>query len=1101
MKLGFCHSALLLLLVFCLPGSRAPAFDPPVDRVGPLTVRVEGPDVVTQTESPLPVRVVIENQGPKPVEGTVQVRLVDDWRAEPAGPVRLSVKARSSSTRAFRVVAGKGTYSGHYPIHALVRFELGGKQQAAHPIRIVQTKLPRPPRRPAPVEWKPLEVPPAGQLGLWLVPVHRAVVQVFGQKPQTMPIGWQGSETQSRATLQIRSETLGGRAREVIAVHPPWYEGRVGTMLVEFPLQLPKTTPLRLRFANAVTPSGEGDGVTFRVRVLAGNAPPGKFGRVVFERHTAAKTWQAAEVDLSQLAGQTVRLQLQSHPGPKNNTGWDQSYWAEPTLLAGSLPTPPPFPPENDANSRVLGRLQRGDKTYEVRIWPGRRGFLDTVVGFSDGQKRLSFRGFEVRVLGGRIDDARSPMVLVEVGEEPCKSGHQVRHRFEGPLGGFDLVGRLHIERGVLRAAFRLENAPPPRPSTVAYLEDVAAGPWSRAARQVYAGHGNVIRRPGPFRLGFDGHRLATSFVGFDFENAFSLVQAVDVPPSHLEVRPSTRHYSLHVPHASTLTFIPAQSAFDAVKVWRRANGLKASDGVPNLAGRFVFDLWGGRYRESSQALQRAFGYGLTDAAVVWHNWQRWGYDYRLPDIYPPNPQWGTEEQLREMIQACKRAGVLVALHDNYIDFYPDADGFSYQKQIAFDRDGRPVRAWLNRGRGAQSYRYRADAVEPFLKRNLRQIHNGLAPGAYFIDVWSSIGPYDYWTADGRFVDRVFTRNCWGRHFAWIRELFGGDAPQISESGHDQLIGWLDGAQTNHLRVGKPVAGSRHSWCVWNWPCEDAERTPWLDAAHHDRFILHGAGYSGRYEAGLDQRLHGIYSDDYIATEVLTGHPAMVSRPFGRQVVRKYWLLSDLMRALALRRIDGVQYVGGDLHRQHVRWSGGGRVWVNRGQTDWTVAGATLPQYGFSANVPTDKGPVEASITRRDGIIVETARSPDHVYVNGRSVIDGQLPAGLKARRNPEGKAIDFGSLRTAGGCRLTRDRNTLVLIPLPSTDGPKLTVRLRPAALPWRLGELTHIEAINEKGGASSRRPVRREGDVLIVECQAGVFGYRLLGQSSPAP
>jgi hypothetical protein len=29
----------------------------------------------------------------------------------------------------------------------------------------------------------------------------------------------------------------------------------------------------------------------------------------------------------------------------------------------------------------------------------------------------------------------------------------------------------------------------------------------------------------------------------------------------------------------------------------------------------------------------------------------------------------------------------------------------------------------------------------------------------------------------------------------------GDSAPRISESGHDQLIGWLDGAQANHLRV------------------------------------------------------------------------------------------------------------------------------------------------------------------------------------------------------------------------------------------------------------------------------------------------------------
>ena len=372
------------------------------------------------------------------------------------------------------------------------------------------------------------------------------------------------------------------------------------------------------------------------------------------------------------------------------------------------------------------------------------------------------------------------------------------------------------------------------------------------------------------------------------------------MPCNGLTVRPADRHYSIHVPHASTLTFIPAENVWDAVKVWRNVNGLKPGGGVQKVAGRFVFDLWGGRYAETADALEKAFRYGLTDAMVVWHNWQRWGYDYRLPDIYPPNPQFGTLEDMRRLARVCREHGVVFAPHDNYIDFYPDADGFSYEKQIAFYQNGQPVRAWLNEGRDAQAYRYRADAIEPLLRRNLRLIRDNFAPTGYFIDVWSSAGPYDYWTADGRFVDRQYTRQVWASQFAWIRDFLGGDAPQISESGHDQLIGWLDGSQTNHLRVDQPVPG-KPTWCVWNIACADAERTPWFDAAHHDRFVCHGAGYPSRYEGGLDPRLHGIDSDDYIATEVLTGHPGMVSRAFGRDVVRKYWLLRDLMRALALQ--------------------------------------------------------------------------------------------------------------------------------------------------------------------------------------------------------
>src|SRR5690606_28790916 len=119
------------------------------------------------------------------------------------------------------------------------------------------------------------------------------------------------------------------------------------------------------------------------------------------------------------------------------------------------------------------------------------------------------------------------------------------------------------------------------------------------------------------------------------------------------------------------------------------------------------------------------------------------------------------------------------------IDYYPDAEGYSYEK-IAFDAGRQPIKGWINSGRGAQAYRWRPDLLHPALERNLRLIRDGLAPTAFFIDVWSSMGPHDYWTHDGHFYDRVFTPNVWGREFNWIRDFLRG-APQISESGHDQL--------------------------------------------------------------------------------------------------------------------------------------------------------------------------------------------------------------------------------------------------------------------------------------------------------------------------
>jgi len=1059
-----------MVAALCILAQEAWAFDPPVDTAGPLTVRIDGPAEVSRVEEPLPVRVVIENAGDAAVKGSVRVSVIDGWRVDPAEAVPFAVPGKGTSQADFAVVAGRETYNAHYPIHAFAEFDLDGKRRQAHPILVVETKLPDPPRPRVTIDWKPVAVPADGGVALANLPVRRAAILVFGQKPLVMSVGWSGTEARSRASVAWDQQVDRGGVRQAVGLHPPYYEGHAGTAVIEFPLSLPAGQPVRLCFANAIrdhhpeqgeTPS---DGVTFRVRAVAFDAPPGKLGEVLFERHTDAKVWQNGEADLGRFAGQRIRLQLESHPGPANNTNCDQSYWAEPTVIAGTPPAPTPFPPDDAAASRLIGTLQHHGQRYDVRLWPGRRGLLDAAVGFVGDEKRLLFRGFRFRALGDALENPFASTALVETREEPADHGYRVRHHFRGWAGEFDVVGEISTEAGALRVRFAMENAPPPQPWRVACLEDVAAGPWTEQATRVYAGQGNVIGKPEAFELPFDGHRLSTSFVGFDFANGLAMVQGVDVPPERLRVEPSAREYTLHSPHAQTLTFIPAANVWEGVQVWHDINGLKPAGGVPKLAGRFVFDLWGGRYADSAAALRRAFCYGLTDSVVVWHNWQRWGYDNRLPDIYPPNPKLGTPAEFRDLAKACKDNGVLFAPHDNYIDYYPDADGYSYE-HISFQPDGRPVRAWFNPGPKAQAYRWRTDHIRPVLERNLKLIKDGVAPNAYFIDVWSSIGPYDSWTRDGRFQDRIYTRNTWGAFFAWIRDFLGEQAPQISESGHDQLIGRLDGSQANHLRVDVP--DPRHGWMVWPLRCADSERIPWFDAAHHDRFVQHGAGYEGRYVGGLDARMHGIYSDDYICTEVLTGHPAMVPAPFGRDVVRKYWLTHDLMRALALRRIESVEFADGDIHRQHVRWDNGGEVWVNRGASTWTVAGHTLPQYGFYARVPVAGGAVEAAIERRRDATVEWSRAGSALYVHARA-------AGLTA----------FGDVTTDGACRIVREGEAATVTPLP--DSGPCTVRLSR----HRAGR---IEALDETGRVLRTESVRDDGDTPTFTSTKDAFAYRL--------
>jgi len=338
----------------------------------------------------------------------------------------------------------------------------------------------------------------------------------------------------------------------------------------------------------------------------------------------------------------------------------------------------------------------------------------------------------------------------------------------------------------------------------------------------------------------------------------------------------------------------------------------------------------------------------------------------------------------------CAERGVLFGLHDNYIDFYPDAEGFSYE-HITFSDTGLPKKAWINLGREAQSYQWRPDHIRPFVERNLRLIGPRLRPTAYFVDVFSSASSFAYYDRQGQFHSKLETRRCWGEAFALIRNTLGSDAPTISEAGGDHLVGCLDGADCQFLQL----TDRPRRYCTV-LRSADWSRVPWFDAVNHTRFSLHGVGYSNRYQGGWSRPWRGIESDDYLSAELLTGHALMIDRlGMVRGAVRKYWLAHELIRSLAQDEIAGCEFAEGDIHRPVVTWQGGAKVYVNRGRPDWPVEGRCLPQYGYWATA----GRRQSSIERIGDAVVEQSRGDGWFYVNGRGD-DPDAPLAIRPSAN-----------------------------------------------------------------------------------------------------
>jgi hypothetical protein len=975
-KGGYVFMMLSLFLLMSIYG-----FNPAQATNGNLTISIAEIGQLTELEKEIPVIVTLSNKGSEAISGELSLDVIDQWRIVGEPVQEFNVSPNEQQEIKFICIPGNGTYAAHYPIHATAIYETESGTQSLHTVLVTEVTREAVLKSKAfETQQSTLKLDAPGRLSL--LSLNDALISFrLGENGEviTMQPEWSGSDPTTGTNVD-RTYIDRGDQRAVISVHPPWREGW-GVVWSDYMIQLPDAKPLFLDFATAIrdnVPDKEppSDGVQFQV--YAAPTESGEF-KLLFDRFSDAKRWEEARVDLSEFAGQKVYLRLLTSPGPKHDTTCDQSYWADPIIIAGIEP----FTLESDQEHQQ--RIKQGKESAQKALkgesveysWsladnisaslvPGQFGIIDSVLTFATPKGDLTIDGFNVDIDERQVGNWRSGFSYGEwrldndVYKLPIKDGDN----------NYEIAIRAWNEGGSLRFQFALEGIQKDfqgKPN----ITHVSLGSIDQKVHRLYGGHGNVLQEPGKLRLGYDGFTLSTSFAGFDFANGISLVQATDIPPDAVRVDPERGIATLDAHHDVTFTFVlSTEGAFDGARKYREIVKPQMSPGVPKLLGKMCLDQWSGNYTRNTEGLERAARYGLTDSIFVEHVWQRWGYDYRLPDIYPPA---GNRDDFLKMVDACKKNGILFAPHDNYIDFYPDATGFSYQ-HIIFNGDGTPQRAWYNEGRKAQSYRWLPHAFFPWMEDNLQLIRDGFAPTGYFIDVFSAITPMDYYDENGQFYPKTDTIQAWGEAFDRVREIFDG-ALTISEAGHDALIGHLDSAEADHLGW----TPESRSW-AWNVPAEDGERIPWHDMVTHGKFVLLAGGLGSRYSGSGSREMHGYGSDDYLNMTVLGGRSPMCDGPFNRNAVMTYWLLHDVCAELAKQDMEKHTFAEDDIHRQVVEFSNGGKVIANRGKSEWDINGQVLPSYGFVAK----SGEYNAMVTKRDGIISAYSESPNSIFVDAR---------------------------------------------------------------------------------------------------------------------
>ena len=381
------------------------AFNGPEDQAGMLKVHINGPESIESVEAPLACEAVLTNSGETPLSGSLQVEVIDDWKVDGLASLPFNLNAGSEQRIPFTVIPGKDTLNAWYPVHVRGGYALNGVSFEAHPILMVRTKVPAALHPETARPWTTLKVPANGRFSLARLPLHRAMVEVFNEPPQLLPVGWRGTEPRTRATANIYGVVSLPEPHKALFIHPPWDEGRAGALTLEFPLLLPDAGPLTFTCAAAMNKVAPGEppsnGAFFRVYAAPLDAPEGNKGTLLVELHTVSETWVPVAADLSAYAGQAIRLQLETHPGPKNDTTCDRALWGDPMVVSG---TPPQSGTALDAEPISLGEIGDDTQRYEVQVTPGARGLLDSRIAFINGDRVLSFNGFGISVLEDALE-------------------------------------------------------------------------------------------------------------------------------------------------------------------------------------------------------------------------------------------------------------------------------------------------------------------------------------------------------------------------------------------------------------------------------------------------------------------------------------------------------------------------------------------------------------------------------------------------------------------------------------------------------------------------------------------------------------------------
>ena len=326
-----------------------------------------------------------------------------------------------------------------------------------------------------------------------------------------------------------------------------------------------------------------------------------------------------------------------------------------------------------------------------------------------------------------------------------------------------------------------------------------------------------------------------------------------------------------------------------------------------DLARRVVVDLWLDSFQEEEDFLRWLASFGFKDLLVLIHRWQKYGYDNGLPSTYPAGEIYGGHEGLKRIGQLCRQLGYRLALHTNYVDFYPNSDVWN-PADVALDSQGKLILSWFNSALRIQSYLLKPTKAVFYARLYEPLIHEGYETSAAFLDVHTAILPSFKVDFDARIEGsgrQLATFRAYSELFQALREIHQG--PICGEGyGYAAHIwaGQIDSFEADPRSLHSLDRGIRG----YALPCLVDYK---LKVLHH-RFVPYGAGLMERFfyfpKPSQAEDFHF-----YRATEIAFGHAGYIqlSRGFElipEEVLREYCFLRHLQQKYLQASVKEIYY-------------------------------------------------------------------------------------------------------------------------------------------------------------------------------------------------